>query len=341
MSEKKYTNIGGQAVIEGVMMRSPHYMTIAVRKPNGTILLKEQEWKGIAHRLPIFKKPFLRGVLTLFESMWNGIEALSYSASIASQFDEENTTGKPISNWALAGSMLTAFAFGIAIFVAAPHLITVLLSKLGFYDANASSPLFHLVDGVIKVFFLVTYIYAISFMDDIRRVFQYHGAEHKSIYAFEANLDLTVENASKFTTQHPRCGTSFLLLLLVTSIVVFSVVFPILGINASGSIVKHLGIVLVKIVLMLPVASISYELIRLSAKYVSNPICKALIFPGLSLQNLTTKEPDPQQLEVALAALKRVLLLEKHPELLNQTESEIESVSQIQSVAATAAEFPG
>lgn len=344
MSEKKYTSIGGQAVIEGVMMRSPHFLTIAVRKPDQRILLKEMPWKGFADRFPLLKKPLVRGVCTLIESMVNGIEALSYSANVAVVHDP-TSKGKEeeLSSWAIFTSIFFAFVMGMALFVAAPHYLTVLIGKAGFFEAGIHNPFFHLVDGLIKVLFLITYVYVIALMKDVKRVFQYHGAEHKSIYAFESGQELTVENARKFSTLHPRCGTSFLLFLLVISILVFSSLFPLINVTSlhSNPFLNHTFLVLIKIVLMMPVAGISYEFIRLSASKMDNPIFKILIYPGLILQKLTTREPTDDQLEIALASLKRVLLLEKNPAYLSTAEVEFGSLAEISAVNASVAEFPG
>jgi len=343
-TEKKFTSIGGQAVIEGVMMRSPHFLAIAVRKPDNRILIKEQPWKGVADRFPILKKPFLRGVVTLIESMVNGIEALSYSANVAVVNDPESKD-KPeeISGFAMFTSILFAFLMGMALFVAAPHYLTVLVGRAGLFTAGIENPLFHLVDGFIKVVFLVSYVFLIALMKDVKRVFQYHGAEHKSIYAFENGDDLTVENAKKYTTLHPRCGTSFLLFLLVISILVFSILFPLINATSfsTNAILNHAVLIVFKIALMMPVAGISYEFIRMSANHMDNPLFKVLIYPGLILQKLTTREPTDEQLEIALASLKRVLLLEKDPTSVSTQELEFASLADIARVQATVTEFPG
>jgi uncharacterized protein YqhQ len=344
-AEKKYTSIGGQAVIEGVMMRSPHFLTIAVRKPNNKILLKELPWKGYADRFPILKKPFVRGVTTLVESLVNGVEALSYSANAAVANDPTKPGEKQeeLSTFAMFSSIFFAFVMGMALFVAAPHYITVLIGKAGLFEAGIQNPIFHLVDGAIKVSFLVTYVYLIALMKDVKRVFQYHGAEHKSIYAFENGDELTVANARKYTTLHPRCGTSFLLFLLIISILVFSFLFPFINVTSisENPLLNHTVLVLIKIALMIPVAGISYEFIRLSANRMGNPIFKVLIFPGLILQKLTTREPTDDQLEIALASLKRVLVLEKTPSAISEKEIEIASLADIARVQATVTEFPG
>lgn len=326
------------------MMRSPHFLAIAVRKPDGKILVKEQPWKGWADRLPLLKRPFVRGVVTLIESMVNGIEALTYSANVAVIHDPKSD-GKTeeLSGFAMFTSIFFAFVMGMALFVAAPHYLTVLVGKAGLFSSGVQSPLFHLIDGFIKVMFLVAYVYLIALMKDVKRVFQYHGAEHKSIYAFESGEDLTVENARKHSTLHPRCGTSFLLFLLIISILVFSVLFPLMNTASlhSNAILNHAILVLIKIVLMMPVAGISYEFIRMSANHMANPIFKILIFPGLILQKLTTREPTDDQLEIALASLKRVLLLEKSPHAISDKEVEFSGLAEIAAVQATVTEFPG
>lgn len=326
------------------MMRSPHFLTIAVRKPNQRILIKELPWKGFADRYPLLKKPFIRGICTLLESMVNGIEALSYSANAAVVNDPKGD-GKTeeLSGFAVFTSIFFAFVMGMALFVAAPHYLTVILGRAGLFEDGVHNPLFHLVDGSIKVSFLVIYVYSIALMKDVHRVFQYHGAEHKSIYAFENGDELTVANARKYSTLHPRCGTSFLLFLLIISILTFSALFPM--INAASlhpnALINHTLLILIKITLMMPVAGVSYEFIRLSANKMNNPIFRALIFPGLILQKLTTREPTDEQLEIALASLRRVLLLEKNPASLSEKELEFASLSDIGRVSATVTEFPG
>jgi uncharacterized protein YqhQ len=342
---KQFTSIGGQAVIEGVMMRSPHYMAIAVRKPDGHIIIKERVWLGITDRYPVFKKPFLRGMVTLVESMVNGVEALSYSAGVASLHDTEKPA--ELTKTALVTSIVSAFAMGLGLFVALPHFLALLLGKAGAFSSGINNPLFHLIDGLIKVSFLVLYVYGISFMKDVYRVFQYHGAEHKSIYAFENGDELTVANARRYTTLHPRCGTSFLLFLLIISILCFSAVFPFLtpvvasifGLSTQSFWI-HIPLVFVKFALMAPVASLSYEFIKMSSCRTESPFFRVLIYPGLMLQKLTTREPTDDQLEVALASLKRVLFLEKNPEKTSASETLIADLKEIQPVAATASEFP-
>ncbi len=308
----QFTSIGGQAVLEGVMMRSPHFISVAVRSPDGKIKIREAAFQSVSSRFPLLKKPILRGVAILLESMIQGVEALSYSANVAAESDEN---GEKLTPWAMTLSIGSAIVMGLGLFVALPHFLTALLvPNLGTGTEAADRPLFHLLDGAIKMAILLLYVYLIALMHDIRRVFQYHGAEHKAIYAFEAGEELTVENARKYSTLHPRCGTSFLLFLILISIGVFSIVLPLLGLAhlTEIAILNHSLIILSKAVLMLPVAGLAYELIKASAFRMNQPVFKALILPGLLLQKLTTREPTDDQLEVALASLLQVLKNEKN-----------------------------
>ena len=339
---RQFTSIGGQAVIEGVMMRSPHFIAVAVRKPDAKISIKNAPYVGWSQKFPILKKPIIRGSITLIESMIQGIDALSYSAGIASEVETEGKgKSEPLSGLAIAGSLASAFVFGMGLFVALPHFLTAVITAKG--NITAQSPLFHLLDGTLKMILLLSYVYLIALMKDIHRVFQYHGAEHKSIYAFEAGEELTVENARRHTTMHPRCGTSFLLFLVVISIAVFSIVFPLFQLTqlSSTPFLNHLYMVLIKMVLMLPVAGLSYEFIKMCACRMDNPIFRIMIWPGMILQKLTTREPDDLQLEVALASLKLVLKREKELQSAPQaSEIEITSLLDLGLVAATVAEFP-
>lgn len=326
----KFTSIGGQAVIEGVMMRSPHFIAVAVRKPDQKIIVRNQPYQGIAARVPLFKKPVLRGVVMLVESMLQGVQALSFSANVAA--DEDNQ-GEELSRWAMVSSVLTALVAGLGLFVVLPHFLSATL-------ASAQNPFFHLVDGLLKLLILLGYVYFIAWMKDVHRVFQYHGAEHKSIYTFEAGEELTVENARKYTTLHPRCGTSFLFFLILISVLVFSVVFPVFGLThfSTTPILNHLAMLLVKVVLMLPIAGLSYEFIRMCACRMESPLFRVMIWPGMILQKLTTREPSDDQLEVALASLRQVLRLEKGQQ--DGSEHEISRLVELAMVPATVAEFP-
>ncbi len=330
----QYTSIGGQAVIEGVMMRSPHFIAVAVRRPDRQIVVRQYPFESAASRFPILKKPLIRGVATLIESMIQGMDALGFSAQVSTQ-DQAQARGelsppiaKPIGSLAITLSIVTAFAVGGGMFVALPHFLSALFVPV-------THPLFHLLDGLLKMGILLSYIYLIALMKDIYRVFQYHGAEHKSIYAFEAGEELSVENARKHTTLHPRCGTSFLFFLILISIAVFSIVIPLSGLTSAWVIVP------LKMVLMLPVAGLAYEFIKMCACRMDNLIFRMLIWPGMILQKLTTREPTDDQLEIALVSLRQVLKLEKATEPAPKGEITIGNLAEMGWIpAATVAEFP-
>lgn len=359
---KQYTSIGGQAVIEGVMMRSPNAFVVAVRKPDGKIRLRRDQWYGLSKRLNFLKKPFLRGILMLIETMANGIVSLNYSANIAMAEEEREKAlkkGKTLEEFEASQkkkekvdiatflTMAVSFAFGIGLFVFAPHAIAFGIGDLLGQNWTLDSFAFHAVDGLVKAVIFIGYIWGISFMKDVYRVFQYHGAEHKSIATFEAGMDLTVDNARKFTTLHPRCGTSFVFFLILISIVLFSAVFTLIPVGTNlPPILRHIVAVLFKVVLMLPVAGISYELIKASGKCSDQWWARAMAAPGMLLQKLTTKEPDDQQLEVALSSIKAVLHLEEKYNLKEATsrvlqleEVDIQNILDIESTNSTLKEF--
>lgn len=334
--QKQYAAIGGQAVIEGVMMRSPNAFVVAVRKPDGTIRLRRDQWFGLSKRFNIFKKPFLRGILVLIESMANGIVSLNYSANIAMNEElkeealkkgktleefEEDLKKKEKVGWATFLSMGLSLLFGIGLFVFLPHSLTAWIGSLSGAVWGLDSFQFHAIDGTIKALIFILYVFLIGFFPDIRRVFQYHGAEHKSISTFEAGQDLEVENAEKFSTLHPRCGTSFIFFLLFISIVLFSVIFVIVPVGTNlPFLLKHVVAILFKIALIIPIAGVSYEIIKFAGKHSDKTLCKALSLPGMMLQKLTTREPDKEQLEVALASIKAVLFMEEKFELKDAKE---------------------
>jgi len=323
---KQYTSIGGQAVIEGVMMRSPNAFVVAVRKPDGLIRLRRDQWFGFSKKVSFLRKPFLRGILMLIETMANGVVSLNYSANIA--MDEEmkkdalkkgispeqyeaNKKKKESIGVATFLSIAASVLFGIALFNFLPHALTAMIEYVRGVKWGLESFTFHAVDGVIKAFILVFYIYIIGLIPDIKRVFQYHGAEHKSISTFEAGLPLTVPNAKKFPTFHPRCGTTFIFFLLFVSIILFSVIFAIYPVaKGQPTMIRHLVAMVYKIFLSFPIAGISYELLKLLSKKCDSWWAKVLSYPGMLLQRLTTREPDEQQLEVALASIQAVLFLE-------------------------------
>lgn len=294
--------VGGQAVIEGIMMRAPKTFTVVVRKPGGELAIREDRWHSPMERWPLLKKPFLRGCIVLYEALFNGIQALTYSAQEALDEEEEQ-----LSPWALTGTIALAIFGAVLLFVVIPHVATLGIGVLLGTDLGVRSVWFHVVDGVIKVGIFVGYIVLISLLKEIRRVFQYHGAEHKSIHAYEKGEELTVENAKKYPTLHARCGTAFILLVLIFSIFLFTAVFPLLPKDLLGNrVLTNVFFILVKIVLLLPIAGCSYEMIRLGER-LNNPVLNVLLLPGLWMQKLTTREPSDDQIEVALVALKKTL----------------------------------
>jgi uncharacterized protein YqhQ len=288
-------NIGGQAVIEGVMMRAPRAVAIAVRRPTGEIVVRKEEAVPLSERFPVVKLPIVRGAVALFASLIVGIKALNFSANEAMVEEEgEEKKKEELSSWAMAGTMVVAFGFGILLFFILPLYLTKLLVPL----IGSSNIVFNLVDGIIRVAVFLLYIWGISQMKDIQRVFQYHGAEHKSIFAFEAGEDLSVDNVRKYSCLHPRCGTSFLLIVMLVSIGIFSLIPKLWPFYLkAGS----------RIVLLPLIAGVSYELLKWSAKNDDSRLVKMLISPGLALQRLTTREPDDSQIEVAIRSMEEAL----------------------------------
>ena len=281
-------DIGGQAVIEGVMMRAGNVWTVAVRNPEKEIVIKKEGVRQLPRPL---KLPLLRGVVALVQSLSIGIKALLYSAE-ASGHEEE----KP-SSVSLFFTVFVAFVIGIGLFLFFPLYATKLLGFV-FSSINDSSLVFNFADGIIRVLVFLVYILSISMSNDIKRVFQYHGAEHKVVHAYEAGEELTPENADKYSTLHPRCGTSFLLIVMMMSILIFSMI-P----KDWHFMEKFLS----RIILMPLIAGVSYEFIKFSSKRMKNPVVRFAAAPGLWLQKLTTGKPSHEQIEVAVRALKEVL----------------------------------
>jgi uncharacterized protein YqhQ len=292
--------IGGQAVIEGVMMRSPHAFTVAVRqggRPEGSIALLSEELRPLGDRFPLLKRKVLRGTVVLFEALWLGIRALNFSANEA--LESEDGKKEEIGPLAMAGTMVLALSFALGLFFALPLLLTHLLGAK--YAAFKGTVLFNLTDGAIRVSLFLGYVSGISLMKDIRRVFQYHGAEHKVIGAHEAGIPLTVENCRSYSCIHPRCGTSFLMVVIVLSILLFSMIPSFWPLWAKAA---------ARIALLPLVAGLSYEFIKYSATKRGNPVIDALILPGMLLQRLTTREPSDDQVEVAIRAMDEALARE-------------------------------
>ena len=295
--------VGGQAVMEGVLMRNGASYALAVRRPSGAISVESRRWRTMGPQ-GLRAVRFLRGFPILVETLSNGVRALNRSADLSMGDDDSS----PMSRWQVAFTLLMALGAAIVLFVAAPHLLAMGMERLGL-SGGMKGLSFHLWDGVFKFLMFIGYIAAISFMPDIRRVFQYHGAEHKTIHAFEKGGMVTVETARSCSRLHPRCGTTFLLFVLSVAIVLHAVLVPLLLMvwDPSSAVVRHAGIVGFKILLIAPVSALAYEIIRYAATLKSGFWGGILRAPGLFLQLLTTREPDDDQLEVAVAALREAL----------------------------------
>jgi uncharacterized protein YqhQ len=276
---------GGQAVIEGVMIRGMHIVSVAVRNPKGTIS---------THTVPINswfnsfirKIPFVRGILVMAETLAIGMRALTYSANVAAGEDEEFGKGS------IAVMMILSLAFAVGFF----FLLPVFASK-GFESLVDSNLLANIVEGLIRLILFLLYVMVIGRTEEIRRVFMYHGAEHMAVHAYENGEKLTTDSVSKYPTAHPRCGTAFLLVVMLVAIIVFAFIprDPLWWLITS------------RIILIPAIAAASYEAIRLSGIYSTNPLLKLISVPGLVLQRLTTREPDPDQIEVAIVAMQEAI----------------------------------
>lgn len=329
MSEKKMTSIGGQAIIEGVMMKGPEKIAMAVRKPDGEIVIEQ---KDVKKKKVFFKIPIVRGVFAFVDSMVTGVDALMFSAKFYddegnpievaktentekvknkektkktkksekqnnknkdNKVDAEKKDDGELNPAVMYVSVCFSVIITILLFIALPNFIAGLI-----VDKESSIVLYNTIESFVKIAIFVGYLALVSQMKDIQRVFQYHGAEHKSIFCYENGEDLTVENVKKYTRFHPRCGTSFLMFVMIVSILVFSTIK-----RFENAIIN----ILIRIVLMPVIAGVSYEIIRFAGKNVDNKWMSWLSVPGLWLQRLTTKEPDESQIEVAITSLKAVI----------------------------------
>jgi len=287
----KLENYGGQALIEGILMRGRKYLTAAFRLPDGSIKVIEEELTGI-YKNKIRDIPFLRGLIILWDSLVLGMKYLTISSNMQLKEDEEKIEG-PALYLTLAVSML----FALVIFFFLPTLLMQFLYK----STTLSAFLINLIEGVVRLLIMLIYLTLIRKMEDIKRVFSYHGAEHKTIHAYEHGDTLDVASVQKYSTAHPRCGTSFLMTVMVISILIFSLF-------STPNVLLRL---LSRIVLIPLVAMLSYEFIRILGKYEKNPIIRVISKPNLWLQNLTTNPPADDMVEVALRAFHRLLVLEK------------------------------
>ena len=295
--------VGGQAVMEGVMMRNKDKLAVAVRKTDGAIHVEIWPWFSLT-RAAWLKKPFVRGFPVLLETLVNGIKALNFSASQAAE-DQTDSELKP---WHLVLTMCMAVAAALGLFVVVPHFFSLGMKGLGF-GGDVEGLSFHIWDGFFKLAIFLGYIGLISLIPDIRRVFEYHGAEHKVIWAYESEGEFDPARAKGFSRLHPRCGTTFLLFVLSISIVIHAFLVPlILTFHTPGNaVVKHAYILTLKIFLVAPISAAAYEAIKFAGARAGNFFCRLMSGPGLLLQMLTTREPDEKQLEVAGAALKGAL----------------------------------
>jgi uncharacterized protein YqhQ len=311
MSDKKLSQspedilVGGQAVMEGVMMRTPHAYAVAVRRANGSLEVKREGVRRLASICKPLSWPVVRGFAVLLQSLVLGLRTLNFSFNVAMMDLEPKSQekAKPKNSegeWLpIALSMGAAAIVAVLLFILAPLWITTWLKQ--YYSAIHNWVVFNLVDGLIRVIFFIAYILLVSTLKDIRRVFQYHGAEHKVVFTWEAKEELTVQNARTKSTLHPRCGTSFLLFVMVVAIIIFSLV----------KFHAFWAIFLSRVVLIPVISGLSYELIRLSAPRCRKGFFRLIVLPGLALQRITTKEPSDDQLEVAIHALLQALELDR------------------------------
>lgn len=304
-----HTHIGGQAVLEGVMMRGKYNWAVAVRTPDGSIHTEEHDLRSAAKKHAWMKKPVIRGVVALVETLALAMKALTVSASLAGETEEEQLTAREVTF-----SLVIGVGLAILIFIVLPAVATNLLVG----QATERPFTWNVVDGVLRVVAFFLYIWAISRMKDIQRVFAYHGAEHKTIHAYEHGLPLEPRVIQRWSTQHMRCGTSFLLMVMVVAILVFSLV-PVKAIAAAWGIESRLVVlgllILSRIILMPLVAGIAYEItVKWAGNHSESPVVKVLLWPGLQLQRMTTREPDDEMVEVAVAAMRLVIAREEREE---------------------------
>jgi len=286
--------VGGQAVIEGVMMRSPNSMAIAVRKPSGEIVVKRERLDFFSEKKFFSKLPLIRGVMNLLSALVLGMKALNFSAN--QSLEEE----KEVSPWTMGLTFTFALCFGIFLFFLVPLFLTKWL-RFAIPMVSTSGILFNLVDGIIRLMIFLAYLWAISLFKEIRRIFEYHGAEHKSIFAFESGEALIADRVKGFSHLHPRCGTSFLLIVMVVSILVFALIPHQLSFGYK---------VASRVVFIPLIAGLAYEIIRFADRKREGKGMQVFIKPGLWLQRMTAREPSEDQIEVALCALREVLELE-------------------------------
>lgn len=337
--------IGGQAVIEGVMMRSPKSFVVAVRRYDGGIAIREQAWHVLWPKLKFLRWPIFRGAVVLAESLHNGFSALKFSGEHGLPPEEQGKGKKPgVSTSAFLATLFAGLVAGadaepssppppgqkpdapttgndlmlaiatvvmVAFFIGLPHALTWLVGQLVPGGLDTQSFSFHLVDGVFRVVILVGYVWVLSKTKDAARLFEYHGAEHKAIWTYEAYKPLVVAEAKPFTTKHPRCGTSFLFIVVGVAVLLHVALLPFVPKLHENALINQLLMVLIKVPMAFPIAGLAYELQRWSAKDSCPAFIKGLTRPGIWLQNITTKEPADGQQEIALLSLDRALAREE------------------------------
>ncbi len=293
------TLVGGQAVMEGVMMRAPHSYCVAVRKPNGEIITEEAPLHRMSEKYPIFKLPIFRGMGSLGQAMHLGVKALKFSANAAMSEEEAGKESKEIPAWIMTANMVFSFLFFVFLYKLVPLWITTQLAKA--YPSVQGQFLNGLIDGLIRITIFLVFLYGLSRYKDIHRIFEYHGAEHKVVFNFESGKPVNVENAQKFVTFHPRCGTSFLLVVMVLSMIIYMFLpFQSFAMKMAS-----------RIVLIPVIAGLSFELIRYASRN-GGGLMAALTAPGLWLQRITTQPPANDQTEIAIVALNGAMELEKN-----------------------------
>ena len=308
-------DIGGQAVLDGVMMKSPDAIAVAVRRPNGDIVVKREKYEALSKKHPWMGKPFIRGAVNMVQMLGLGMRVLEDSMKMSGNEDAQEEPskfekwlaeklGKNVDKVVMAVAIVMALAMSIGLFVLLPNLIILLFPK---NPTGGTLLLKNLVSGVVRIALLIGYISLVGRIPDMRKTFQYHGSEHKTVYCHEHDLPLTPKNAQQFTTLHPRCGTSFLLLTFFLSIIFYSVI-DVLVLQLTGFDLgaHYLLRVLSRIILLPCVAGISYEVLKAVA-HAENPLTKALRWPGLQMQRLTTRQPSDEQCEVAIASMNAAL----------------------------------
>lgn len=314
MKPKISSNIGGEALIEGVMMRGNDRMAMSVRKSSGEIYTETKAYVAATKKNKLLGLPFIRGAVSMLESMMVGVKVLMDSAELVdfeedekeSKFDlwMQKKLGSNYMTYLLYSSVVIALAFGIGLFMLLPNLIADFFSNFLSFDKKTGSGaiIANIIEGIIRICLFISYVFLVSKNKEIKRVFQYHGAEHKTLYAFENGEELTVENVKKHTTLHPRCGTTFMFIVILISIVIFAFA------GWHSPIVN----MLIRLALLPVIAGVSFEVFKLAAK-TDNKLVRVISMPGLMLQKITTKEPDDAMIEVAIASLKAVTVKETDP----------------------------